>query len=152
MRPVAAILLAFFVAAAFVVLAAARRGDARRRKGARVVRRSIPDALEWARRRPGCRVLVEFRSGADGDAALSMLDEDQELRRSLAERFECVRIDASPDGHAAAAAIAAKYGERSLDPKKLPLVLVLDVAGKHQGSMPVAKETTPVDMRVFLGA
>lgn len=129
----AALLLILLVVALVVAFMALVRGEEKRRKGVKPRLRSIGDALERVKGRPGGGVLIEFVGGGDSDELIAKL-EDPSLD-DVMRPFECVRIDASGDGREAAEALAKKYGESGL--KKLPFVMFLDATGKHRGTLEI---------------
>jgi hypothetical protein len=118
-------------AAGLTVALAVRHANAKARKG-RPIGRSIPEAVERARRSKR-RALVAFVTPGEAvsQRLLELLVEDEDMEARL-KGLELVRVDSAPDDLAVTAQIAAKYGVESL---VVPTILVLDGAAAKVGAL-----------------
>jgi hypothetical protein len=129
--PYALALFGGLSAAGLTVALALRHANAKHSKG-RPIGRSIPEAIERARRSKR-KALVAFVTPGEAvsQQLIKLLVEDEELGPRL-KGLELVRVDSAPDDLAVTALMAAKYGLESL---VVPTILVLDGAAEKVGAL-----------------
>lgn len=141
------LMMAGLATAALAAYVAYRRGHARRMKNASPMLRSIPEALERARRTRR-RVLVAWVAPGDeaSETLLATLAGNDGLEPVLRRDFELVRIDAAPEDKPVMDHLAAKYGVAKL---VVPTLLALDAEGKRVGALEGAavRSGSPVESR-----
>jgi hypothetical protein len=133
MSPLGALIGGGLVTAGLVAYVAYQVGNSRRMGGVRPMLRSIPEALDRAKRsRRNVLVIFVQPEEASSDALLAAIQGAGGLEAELRRGFELVRIDSPEEDREVTDHLAAKYGIPRLE---VPTVLALDAKSEKLGTL-----------------